>query len=115
MWLVQLVRTLSDSRLTIGPYRLPFQNATNVGECSKKVSVFFVNSIKETLGKVSQSPAMSVSNYKDAKSLSDESNVTWDDPPPYELHSSGAILASTCTLKGNHSALLSPYNTDSSI
>ncbi|CAI6321577.1 unnamed protein product [Periconia digitata] len=25
----------------------------------------------------------------------------WDDPPPYELHSSGDVLASTCTLKAD--------------
>jgi hypothetical protein len=30
----------------------------------------------------------------------DEIGVGWDEPPPYELHSSGALLASSCTLQG---------------
>lgn len=36
----------------------------------------------------------------------DEMGVAWDEPPPYELHSSGAILASSCTLKGIKSHFL---------
>lgn len=33
--------------------------------------------------------------------LSGDSNVSWSAPPPYELHSSGNILASSATLNGD--------------
>ncbi|KAH8707657.1 hypothetical protein GQ44DRAFT_816275 [Phaeosphaeriaceae sp. PMI808] len=44
---------------------------------------------------------MDTATSKHTESFLDEMGVAWDEPPPYELHSPGAILESSCTLKAD--------------
>ena len=64
---------------------------------SRSIYIFFPVLIPYLQEKLSLKLEMTAADSKHAMALTDE-DAAWDVPPPYELHSSGAALASSCII-----------------